>query len=288
MASNLVEIKNRIELIKSSKKITDAMKIISSVKEKKYLKEFYGIKTYSDCVNDVYNNTVFLNPINPEVDQFNSELLKQVDSKKVLYILVFSTSGLCGAYNQNIIKFFKTIYHKEDEILLIGQKGISELKKEKAIFNGEFIDLNKKPNFLQVKKFILFLIDKYKSGNYKEIRIVYSHYINSLISRPVDVKMIPLSVKENKKRNYSSIFEPNKEMIVERLIEEVLISSFLNYLYDSLISEFSSRKIFMENASKNADELIEKLTLEYNKERQNSITEEINEVINGSRNKGRL
>ncbi len=282
MATSLNNLKNRLSSIKSTKKLTNAMKLVSSAKEKKLSNEYNLAIDFYNRFLKIFNNTIFINPNNPDCDFFNNNLLKTYDSNKRLLIVITSNNGLCSGYNNEVIRYLKNYYQKNDEILIIGEKGRNELLKEDVNLNETFVDYLKEnnDNFENLKKFLVY---SFNEGLYKEVDLIYTHYHNSLISKVESLKLLPIDLKENKKRNYSPIFEPSKDEIINYLIEEYLYYTLFIKIFDSRIAEESARRLAMENATKNADELIDDLNLEYNKIRQSNITSEINEVSSASK-----
>ncbi len=283
MATSLNNLKDRLGSIQSTKKLTNAMKLVSSAKEKKLSNEYSLVIDFYNRFLTIFNNTIFINRNNPDCDSFNNNLLKKYESNKRLLIVITSNNGLCSGYNNEVIKFLKNYYQKNDEILIIGEKGKSELTNENIDINDEFVDYLKE-NSSDFKELKDYLVALYNKGEYKEIDLIYTHYHNSLISKVESLKLLPIDIKTNYKRNYSPTFEPSKEEVVNYLIEEYLYYTLHIKIFDSRIAEESARRLAMDNATKNADDLIDNLKLEYNKIRQSNITFEINEVSSASRN----
>ncbi len=283
MATSLNILKNRLGSVKSTKKLTNAMKLVSSAKEKKLTNEYRLALDFYDRFLSIFHSTIFINKNNPDCDSFHYDLLKTHDANKRLLIVITSNNGLCSGYNIEVIRFLKNYYQKNDEILIIGEKGRNELLKEELNMDENFVSYLKETttNFDKLKDY---LVGKYKSGVYSEVDLIFTHYHNSLISKVETMKLLPLDIKENYKRNYSPIFEPNKDEIVNYLIEEYLTYTLFIKIFDARIAEESARRMAMDNATKNADDLIEDLNLEYNKIRQGNITSEINEVSSASQN----
>lgn len=282
MATSLNNLKNRLGSIKSTKKLTNAMKLVSSAKEKKLSNEYNLALEFYNRFMKIFNNSIFINPNNPDCDSFNNNLLKTYESNKRLLIVITSNNGLCSGYNNDVIRYLKNYYQKNDEILIIGERGRNELLKENIELNGKFVDYLKENtnNFDELRKY---LVETFNKGIFKEVDLIYTHYHNSLISKVESLKLLPIDIKENRKRNYSPTFEPSKDEIINYLIEEYLYYTLFIKIFDSRIAEESARRLAMENATKNADELIDDLNLEYNKIRQSNITSEINEVSSASK-----
>lgn len=283
MAESLSKVKNRLKTVKSTKKITNAMKLVSSVRVRKIGTIFDSVSTYYNGLEHVFDEILYYNVFNKE-DPFKSPLLeKNTKSNKTLYVIVTSNGGMCSSYNNQVIKYFENVYKNDDEILVIGEKGAILLGRDSLKGNEEFISLLKKLNLFKTKEFTEYLKKVYLTCLYKEIRIIYSHVVNSLISKVENKVLFPIELKENKNRNYSPIFEPNREEVSAYLLEELISTRIYFYLHDALLAEESARRNAMDNATKNADEIIERLNLEYNKARQNAITQEITEVVSGAK-----
>lgn len=284
MSNSLNSIKTRLTSVKSTKKLTNAMMLVSSSRERKLASLFKDTSSFYNNLKETYDNSIFLNLVNNEADNYDSIYLKEnKKSKKRLIIVVTSNSGLCSGYNINVLKYLKNNYKENDEILILGEKGKRELISENITFYDDFLHILKNFNLFSVNELVSFIKEKYKSKEYKEIKLVYTHYINPIISKVEEETILPLKINENKSRNYSPIYEPNKKEFINRLIDEYLLAKLYYHLADSLLAEESARRNAMDNASKNADDLIENLNLEYNKVRQTNITTEISEIISGSK-----
>lgn len=285
MSNNLNSLKTRLNSVKSTKKLTNAMMLVSSARERKLNSLFKETSDFYLRLETSFDNSIFLNKVNEDADNYSSPfLLKNEGVNKRLLIVVTSNNGLCTGYNNNVIKFLKDNYKNGDEILLLGEKGKRELENEKVTYFDDFIYALKDFNLFGINKIAQYIKEKYKNKEYSEIDLIYTHYVNPLISKVNIETLLPLKIKENKERNYSPIYEPSKEEFLDKLIEEMLNAKLYYYLEDSLIAEESFRRNAMDNASKNADDLIDQLNLEYNKVRQTNITTEITEIIAGSKN----
>ncbi len=280
---NLENVKRRLGTVKSTLKITNAMKLVSSVKARKLQNVYDAKKKYAEKCNILLDSLLFYNEANPDCN-FNSKLLlKNKKSSKTLYIVVTSNVGLCANYNNNVIRFLENVYKNGDEVICIGQKGSIELNSKNLDYINEYVDLLANFNENDIEKFIFKLSDLYKSDKYNKISIIYTHFINSIASKVEEKQLFPLDIKENKKRGYSPIFEPSKDDVIEFAIKKVVYANMMYYLFDSRVSEENARRNAMDNATKNGNELIDKLNLEYNKARQAAITQEITEVVAGSK-----
>lgn len=284
MGQSLSRIKRRINTVQSTRKITNSMKLISSIKLRKINKKMELEDFYHKAMACVLNDTIFTNADNPDSDKFTTEFIKTYpEATKTLYVIVTSTMGLCGGYNNNVIKEFETLYKKGDEVIVIGEKGLLTLGKENdLVVDTRFIHMAQGYCLDKVVELRDYLIKKYLTKEYKAIELIYTRYKNSISFVSDCVSILPLSVDKNERYTYSPIYEPNKEEVVDFVIKEYLKSIIYTRIYTAFLSEESSRRNTMDAADKNARDLVDKLRLEFNKARQSEITQEITEVLNGS------
>lgn len=283
MSQSLNKIKRRISTIESTRKITSAMKLVSNAKMVKFKKELDNERLYIDYMDEILNDVIFYNEVNPTKKIDSIFLNENNNSSKKLYVLLTTDLGLCGAYNNEIFKFFKELYKNGDEVILIGTKGLSFFKKDEVKIHYDFLHLYENINVYKIKELTDFIVEKYKTLNYSSVEIIYHKYINTVLSIPKIKKLLPFEIKENKKMYVDPLFLPKKEEVVNKIIPEYINSIVLNLVYESMVSENSARRNAMENADQNAKDMIDDLKLEYNKERQQAITQEISEVIGGSK-----
>jgi ATP synthase, F1 gamma subunit len=283
MGQSLARIKRRINTVQSTRKITNSMKLISSVKLRKINKivELEGF--YFSAMKRILSDAIFYNKENVD-NNYKTEFIKSYpEAKKKLYILVTSNMGLCGGYNNNIIRLLKNIYVAGDEIMVIGEKGYLALTKEEDIkLDTSFLHILSGYSLTKVSGLTNHVMKRYLTKEYKEIDLVYTRYKNSIAFIPEVKKILPIEVHENKNAAYSPIYEPSKDAVVDEVIKQYLKSLLYNLIYNAIQSEESSRRNTMDAADKNAQDLVDDLKLEYNKARQGAITQEITEVVNGS------
>jgi len=280
VSQGLDRVKKRIRSVQSTRKITNSMKLVSSVKLRKMTKIVTSQSIYFDALKKIVANAV--SGINSQETE-NPLLIKPVNGEKDLYVVITSNMGLCGGYNNNIIKFFKENIKPNDEVVVIGEKGYSSLKNEKEIgIYDDFKLLCKDFDLTKSRALSNDLISKFVSGRYKSVQLVYTKYKNSICFIPQKDQILPLIFEEGADLGYEPIYEGGREEILNKIVPLYLSSMIYSSAYTSLLSEESSRRNAMDNADKNAQELVEKLNLEYNKARQAAITQEITEVVNGS------
>ncbi|HHT67618.1 MAG TPA: ATP synthase F1 subunit gamma [Erysipelotrichaceae bacterium] len=281
MSQEITRIKRRIKAIKGTYKITSAMKVVSSVKLKRWKNKMLATREYAHQIDEI-TSLVFSN-LADKSKKDNDFFLKN-DSRSNLYIIMSSSLGLCGAYNSNIFRLADVCLNAEDDVIILGNKGI------KYYQNGQFnkIETFKEYSSVNDKNIIdditAYIYSSYKDEKYREIHLIYTAYKNSLVFYSVDYMIFPLKKDEAKKQVYPPIMEPDPKTLVERLIPMYLKNTIYAKFLESEVCEQAARLNAMENATKNAEELLDDLHIKFNKARQNAITQEITEIVGAVNN----
>ena len=279
MAQEVARIKKRIKSVSGSYKITSAMKLVSTVKLKKWKNKMLANKEYALRIDEIAK-TVFAHLEESENPYFTP---KKADKK--LYIVLSSSLGLCGAYNSNIFRLADAKIKENDDAIILGNKAISHYQN--GVFNKieTFKEYANVSNVSTINSIVEFIKKEYLNGTYAEIHLIYTSYKNSLVFHPVDYQVLPLKMdKEEKKDPYPPIMEPNQESLVNVLVPLYLKNSIYAKFLESEVCEQAARSNAMENATKNAEELLDNLQIEFNKARQAAITQEITEIVGASQN----
>lgn len=279
MSQQVTNIKKRISSITGAYKITSAMKLVSSVKLKRWRKVMMANKEYANEIEEMTSKVLRC-----------SEKVKspyfEVNSKanKKLYIIISSTLGLCGSYNNNVLRLADSVLTPDDDILVLGGKGLTHyLGGENFIVPG-FEETESITDLKFQKELLRIVTSKYLDGTYKEIHLIYSEYINALVFKATDATILPICGKTEQSYEYGPIVEPSPQEIVDRLIPLYLRCSLQSKILESEVCEQASRNNAMENATKNAEDLLGQLKIEFNKARQGAITQEIIEIVASSSN----
>ena len=278
MAQNVVKIKSRIKSVTGAYKVTSAMKLVSTVKLKQWRNKMLANKEYTNQLNEVVDLllTFSKNTKSPYL-QINKNTTKK------LYIIISSTLGLCGSYNNNIFKVSDSKITNEDEAIILGGKGIAHYSKgEFKIIEG-FDESYSIQNTTLIRKMSDYLLDKYESGEYSEIHIIYSEYKNSLIFLAKDYQLLPLNHEQEEVNDYPPIMEPSNKELIKTLVPFYVKTALYSKLIESEVCEQGARSNAMENATNNAKDLLDELKIEFNKARQTAITQEITEIVAASK-----
>lgn len=277
MAQSLHKTKRRIASINSTKKITKAMELVSTVKLKKFRRFMENNEAFSNQVADLIQE-LFARKIDEEI-----VYLKKPKADKDLYVVLHSNFGLCGGYNNNIFNYVKQHVKKEDSVLyLVGTKGLHIYREEGYETNAEYVNSADQLSVTEVMKLGRKLNSLFVEGKYRSVHLIYTHYVNQLKFVPSDLELFPLvNEKRSDDYRYPPIFDTDIKTLIEELVPLYLNAVLFQKVVESIVSEQTARRTAMENASDNADELIDQLTLEYNKARQAAITQEITEIVSG-------
>ena len=283
MAQTLTKTKRRIASVNSTKKMTNAMELVATVKLGRYKKI---MEENNEYVNEIVNLIHALFGYQKEEDKSVYE--KENDATKELVIVITSNLGLCASFNNDVYKFVDNNINKGvTDLLIIGKKGYEHFKKENYSVIDSFVSLNEKLVYEDVVKLGRELSTLFENAKYKSVKIIYTHYVNSIKFVPEIKTIFPIKDEEklSSELGYAPIFDPSIKTLIEDLVPIYITSFLYQRIIESTVSEQASRRTAMDNATDNANELIEQLTLEYNKARQTAITQEITEVVSSSLNK---
>ncbi|MCR5741451.1 MAG: ATP synthase F1 subunit gamma [Gammaproteobacteria bacterium] len=278
------QIKERIKATEKTHQITEAMNMVSTAKlrrAERTLKEFTPI---SNSIKETMNSLLLNNP------DLSHKALEEND-RKPCYIIIASDRGLIGNYNNALFKFFESYikeHHKsKDEfyVATIGYKAYSYAKRHGLHqVNSEPNNIRDDVLFVDFEDVATSIVDGYAKDKVGKTTVFYQKYINTMTSKITIEQVLPVIAQREKgdKDNIEYIFEPTKEVVLEQLIKLDVSYNLFRIILEAKTSEHASRMNAMKNASDNAKEIEEKLTLLYNHARQNQITTELTDIINGS------
>ena len=252
------------------------MKLVSTVKLKKWKNKMLATKEYSQRIDEIAK-MVF-----SSVEESKNPFFATNDkADKNLYIILSSSLGLCGAYNNNIFRLADAHIKENDEAIILGNKAISHYKNGAFKKIENFKEYSSIKDEAVIKNIVNFISTEYTKGVYKEIHLIYTAYKNSLVFHPCDYVVLPLKGTKEMK-GYPPIMEPSKEALIDSLVPLYLRNSIYAKFLESEVCEQAARSNAMENATKNAEELLDSLQIEFNKARQGAITQEITEIVGAS------
>lgn len=287
--ANLKEIRTRIASVKSTRQITSAMKMVSAAKLRRAQDRIVNLRPYTNKLNDI------ISTLSASVSLDDNPYAEDRKPEKVLVLLITSNRGLCGGFNMNVIKQaihlanneYKDQYEKSNlNFFAIGKKAHDYLKaRPEYRIVGEENDLLDDlafDNSIPVAERLMKLFVNHK---YDRIDLIYNQFKNAAVQILTHDQFLPIAKPEQKEEQgfaHDFIFEPTKQQIMKSIIPKALKLQFYKSLLDSNASEHGARMTAMHQATENASELIHDLTLQYNKARQASITNEILEIVSGA------
>ena len=287
--ASLDDLKKRISSVKSTQKITKAMKMVAAAKLRRAQESAEKGRPYSDKMNNIILN--LSNGIS-DVDNAPKLLSGTGEDKIHLCVVMTSDRGLCGGFNTNIIKKAKLYFQKIlDEgktlkIITVGTKGYDQLKR---LYGDNIIERisfkeSKNINYFDADKVGKIVIEKFEKKEFDVCAIFYNQFKNVITQIPQEQQIIPLNTSEKEENssedNYE--FEPEEDEILSNLLPKNISTQIFKAMLENSASEQGSRMSAMDNATRNAGEMVDKLTIEYNRSRQAAITKELIEIISGA------
>ena len=289
MAGQLKEVRNRIKSVQNTQQITKAMKMVSAAKLRKAQDTIVQMRPYAKKLQEVLSNIVSSSEGDSPI-----KLAEERAIEKVLFIVITSDRGLCGAYNANVIKLTKlTIAEQYAEqqkkgnvtIWNIGKKGFESLTKLGYNTNETYKDIFHHLSFPDVQAAAKAAMDAFVKHEFDVIEIVYSEFKNAATQRFAVERFLPIpkaATSATKKSNTDFIFEPEKDVLIAELMPKILNTQLYKAVLDANASEHGARMTAMDKASENANELLKSLKISYNRARQAAITTELTEIVSGA------
>lgn len=306
MAKGL-EIRRRIKSVKSTKSITKAMQMVAASKMRKAQEQALKTRRYAEKALEI------LAAVSGNTGNYEHYLLtKRKESDRCLILLITANKGLCGSLNTNAVrKVLEFIENKPNEnvvsstfdFMTLGKKGRDALIRMGENIVADYSDIGETLSFLDIAPMAKQLLDEYKNENYDRVYIVYTHFISVLIQKTVIRRVVPLGkdildslqgvmtkkkieAKDNDGKlsedgTYEYLFEPGPKEVLEYLLPRLIEMQIYQSILEAYASEQSARMVAMKNATEAAGDLMDDLTLTYNKTRQAGITQEISEIVGG-------
>lgn len=282
---SLKEIDTRIKSTKKMKQITKAMNMVSSSKLRRAESNAKQFRPYMEKMQDA------ITAVAGSDKNSRHPMLQQREVKKSAYLVITSDKGLAGAYNANVLKhLIKDIEEKhaskdDYSIVVLGQTGVDFLKNKGYDIHDSLIDVPDQPSFKEVQAIAKKAIGLYSEGEVDEVKIYFSHFVSVLENTPSTKTVLPLSPEDSSLGHgqmSSYEFEPVKEAILSVILPQYVESLIYGTILDAKASEHATRMTAMKNASDNASEIIDDLSIQYNRARQAAITQQITEIVGGS------
>ncbi|MBK5244448.1 MAG: ATP synthase F1 subunit gamma [Eubacteriaceae bacterium] len=305
MAENIQDIKRRIRSVNSTKQITHAMELVASAKLRKSRELAERRRPYFEAMIESMSRIVEKSGTTKNI------FMNQREVKKIAYIIINGDKGLAGGYNVNVAKLVEGhIENKENAVLYtVGSRGRDYFRNRDYNIQGEFLGISESPNLFNAKEITALVMEGFKNGEYDEVYLVYTNFVSIMSQLPHLMKILPMDadelkptgeIEEDKESEDLKIlrsgeievkalkdltimrYEPEPDELLEYFIPYFITNTVYGAMVEGAASEQAARRIAMESATTNANDIIDALTLKYNRVRQAEITQEISEIVSGA------
>lgn len=280
------EIKIKINSLEKTKQITKAMKMVAVSYLRKAQEQAEASRPYAEKLKEVITGLA------QGGSSAKHPMLQSRPIAKTGYLIVTSDSGKVGGYNSNLIRLLmqklEERHSSKDEyaVFVIGRKGLEMLQRRTVPIIGQTTGISAIPQFSEVVNIAKDAVSNYAEGNYDELYLLFNEFVNPVVQRPIEKRLLPLAseelVQEEQTQKTAYEYEPSEEEVLAELLPRYAETLIYNALLEGKASEHASQMNAMENATDNATEIIGNLTLEFNRARQAAITQEIAEIVGGA------
>ncbi|MEG6522858.1 ATP synthase F1 subunit gamma [Desulfotomaculum sp. 1211_IL3151] len=274
------DIRRRIKSVKNTQQITKAMKMVAAAKLRRSQEAVTSARPFALKIKEV------LSRVAAASGGASHPLLEVREIKTTAYVVISADRGLCGGYNANVLR--KASGEVGDinntSIVAVGRKSRDYFNRRGYAMSASFVQLGESIQFSQAKEIANFVMDKYMAGEFDEVRLIFSEFVNVLTQRPVTVKLLPVETpaEESKGPKMEYIYEPSAEAVLSELLPTYVESTVFRAMLEAKAGEQGARMTAMDSATNNAKDMINKLTLSLNRARQAAITKEISEIVGGA------
>ena len=286
---SLKDLKNRIGSVKSTQKITSAMKMVAAAKLRKAQEQAIASRPYCSSMEKIVSSLA-----NKLIDNAPELLKGKKDIKKQLLVVFSADRGLCGGFNGSISRAVKLEVKKskdlgiETKLLFVGRKSADTLKKD---FQQHIVDIvtgnSTNPIYSDALSISSKIVDLYQRDEFGSCKIIFNKFVSAITQEVTLKSLIPIETNNEDASNNNQVssvyeYEPSEEVILEELLNKNISTQLFSAQMESTASELAARMTAMDNATRNAGDLIDRLTLQYNRTRQAFITKELIEIISGA------
>lgn len=281
-SANMKDIKRRIKSVESTMQITKAMGLVASSKLRRAREKSEKAKSYFDVLYET------MHEITSENKTFESMFNKKNQSNNVLMIVIAGDRGLAGGFNANVLRLAQNRYNelslsKNVIILPIGKKAVEYFEKRDFKIMSKYYNIAESVDIYEVASISDRVVEAFIAGKIDRIELAFTNYVSSLVQKEKCISVLPIDNSgETGKSNTQTTYEPSAEEVFSMLIPQYFSGMLYGAIVDSFSAELAARRIAMDSASDNALEMIDNLSLIYNRARQNTITQEITEIVGGA------
>ncbi|HOE66317.1 MAG TPA: ATP synthase F1 subunit gamma [Candidatus Hydrogenedentes bacterium] len=280
--ANLRDIRRRINSVKNTQKITRAMKMVAAAKLRRAQDAIVRMRPYAYRMRDIVNSLAL------RADSRLHPLLRRADGGRIELIVVTSDRGLCGGFNTNIVNAameYATAHfqNREVSLTLVGRRGIESLRRRRRLhIRKTYVDIMEGNSLRNAGRIIDELTEEFVKGELSEVHCVYNEFKSAISQRVVLERLLPFEPAHTGVLAIDYLYEPGPEALLDALLGQHLQVQMHRILHESAASEFGARMTAMDAATKNAGDVIDRLTLRYNRARQDTITREMIEIVSGT------
>ena len=281
---SLIDLRRRIKSVKNTQQITKAMKMVSAAKLRRAQEKVLAARPYASLLGELMGS--ILGNQAEDSPALTHPLLVRREEKRILLLLLSGDKGLCGAFNSNALKASQRflVEHSDAAIQLelIGRRGADYYRRREVPVAGEWINVFAKVDFNVAKEISRKVMDRFIAAEIDSVYLIYNEF-KSVMTQTIAVdRMLPVKMPESEAGSREYIYEQKPEEIFRTLLPKYVDTTIDQAMVESGASEHAARMTAMESATRNADEMIDKLTLHLNRVRQASITKELIEVVSGA------
>lgn len=294
--SSIREIRRHIRSVRNISKVTRAMQMVAASKMRRAQEQVLATRPYAQKAWELLTH---LAALSVRTEQEEHPLLVVRPVQAIGLVVITSDKGLCGGYNHNLLRVvtdYLQAQEKPVKVITVGRKGRDFLLRTRVNLVAEFTGVPALPTLLDVLPIARTVLDDYLAGIYDEVLLAYTDFVNTLVQRPVIRRLLPLRVAEGLEEQAVSeyvaggagvripeyIYEPDPQAVLAQIVPRFTELQIYQAILESIASEHSARMVAMRNATDNANELVEQLTLSFNRARQTAITKEILDIVGGA------
>ncbi len=274
--ANTKEVKRRIRLVKTTSQITRAMELVAATKMRKAESDAKGTRPYSDHARKILRSLV------GRAEKKDSPFLRTNEKGKILALVITPDRGLCGSLSANVLRETNALLSKfpkeEIDVMTIGKRGADVLRRQGYNIIAAATRLDWKPRVFDVRTFAKIALDGYETEKYKKVYLIFSNFISSSSQKPIMTTLLPFTSAGKQESDYLYLIEPSPEVVLPVVVRNLVEMEIFQALLESNASEHSARMLAMHSATENAKDLMDDLSLSYNRIRQESITRELAEI----------
>lgn len=277
------EIRGQIKATQNTAKITKAMEMVAASKMRKAQDAVTEARSYAEGIHTIVGNLMQAHP-----EYQHAFLVKRDQVKRVAFLVISTDKGLCGGLNTNTLKkaiggMRSVADNTEVEVINIGRRASQFMRRFNTKIAGSVEDIKDQPELVEILGVVNLAMEKFLSGYYDEVRLVYSKFVNTMTQTPTELCLLPCAERETEHKGYwDYLYEPDSKVVLDGLMRRYVESIVYHAVLENKACEQSARMVAMKSATDNAKDIVADLQITYNKARQAAITQELAEICAGA------